>query len=151
MTAVRRPGRRGVSSRGVLASDSSMQQLTRRTFLECSGIAAGAWLLQPSSLFSAVAPGLETVVLPALSGEEITGQPDIWALEVRFKPMRMISTELTDPKTGKSSRQLVWYLAYRAVARKTSRVPDADSEKGWRSALVPEFTFVTEDGGKLQA
>lgn len=133
-----------------LASDPSMQRLTRRTFLECSGIATGAWLMGSRQLSAAVLPGLETVVPPSLSGEEVTGQPDIWALEVRFKPMRMIHTDLTDPKTGRTSRQLVWYLAYRAVTRSTSRVPTPESEKGWRSALVPEFTFVTEDGGKQQ-
>ncbi|HTI52408.1 MAG TPA: twin-arginine translocation signal domain-containing protein [Planctomycetaceae bacterium] len=125
-----------------------MQSFSRRDFLETSCLAAGALLLGTRSLPAAIAPGVETVVSPLVTGEESSAQPDLWALEVRFKPVRMIYSEITDPGTGKSAKQLVWYLAYRAVVRPGSRVGDATAELRERPVFVPEFTFVTEDDGK---
>lgn len=127
-----------------------MQSFSRRQFLETSCLAAGAWMIGPRGLSAAIAPGVETVAAPQITGEETAAQPDMWALEVRFKPLRMIYTELTDPKTGKSAKELVWYLAYRAVARKSSHIPEVDEGQELRPIFVPEFTFVTEDGGKQQ-
>jgi hypothetical protein len=127
-----------------------MQSFNRRRFLESSCLAAGAWMLGPRSSWGAIAPGVETIAAPLISGEESSAQPDIWALEVRYKPMRMIHVELTDPKTGKTAKELVWYLAYRAVARKSSRLPEIPEGQELRPIFVPEFTFVTEDNGKQQ-
>ena len=59
-----------------------------------------------------------TIRVPSqASGEERNQQTDLWVLEVRFKPLRLVTINLTDPKTGKKSKQLVWYLLYRAVNR----------------------------------
>src|SRR6266480_792088 len=102
-----------------------MQHLNRRQFLENSLIAAGAWAALPRIGSAAILPGIETVVAPLITGEERNAQPDIWALEVNFKPIRMILVELPDAKTGKTSKELVWYLAYRAVVRSSSGVPDS--------------------------
>lgn len=124
-----------------------MTNFNRRQFLEASCLAAGAWAFAPSSLSAAIAPGVETVASPLITGEEGSAQPDLWALEVRFKPVRMIYVELPESKTGKSSKQLVWYLAYRAVARKASHTPDLPEDSPERPVFVPEFTFVTEDEG----
>ena len=41
------------------------------------------------------------------AGEELNQQTDLWVREVRFKPLRLISVNLTDPKTGKKTTQLV--------------------------------------------
>lgn len=124
-----------------------MPSYNRRQFLETSSLAAGAWMLGGGSTWGAILPGVETVAAPVIAGEESTAQPDIWALEVRYKPVRMIQVTLTNPKTGQTGRELVWYLAYRAVVRASSRVP-AGIPASDRPIFVPEFTFVSEDEGK---
>ena len=70
-----------------------MQHLNRRQFLESSLLAAGTLLAVPRPGFSAIAPGVETVAAPLITGEERNAQSDIWALEVHYKPMRMILVE----------------------------------------------------------
>ncbi len=100
----------------------------------------------PQTGFSAIAPGVESVAAPLITGEERGAQSDIWALEVNYKPVRMLLVELTDPNTGKSSRELVWYLAYRAVVRSSSGVRESDNPED-RPIFVPEFTFVVESRG----
>jgi hypothetical protein len=121
---------------GIVWGTSSMQPLNRRQFLETSLLAGGALLLPAGSAFSAVMPGVETVVAPSITGDERSGQPDIWALEVRYKPLRMVHV-------GKGSEQeLVWYLAYRIVVRPNSGVPEGDTG---RPVFVPEMTLTTED------
>jgi hypothetical protein len=120
-----------------------MQPLNRRQFLDRSLLAAGAYLAFPQPGFSQIAPGVETVVRPLITGEERNEQPDIWAMEVNFKPVRMILADVTNPKTGKTSRELVWYLAYRALVRDTSGLSDSVKPED-RPILVPEFTFVIE-------
>ncbi len=123
-----------------------MQHLNRRQFLGTSLAAAGTLLALPQTGFSAIAPGVETVAAPLITGEERNAQPDIWALEVNFKPVRMIQVELTDPNSGKTTRELVWYLAYRTVVRASSGVKDSDDPAD-RPIFVPEFTFVVEGRG----
>jgi hypothetical protein len=126
-----------------------MHSLNRRRFLESSCLATGAWLLGARRLSAAVRPGVETVVAPMLTGEELSGQPDIWAFEVRYKPMRMLQVELTNPRTKRTRKEHVWYLAYRAVVRPSSHVPE-NSDPQTQPVFVPEITFVTEDEGKMQ-
>lgn len=120
-----------------------MQPLNRRRFLESSLLTAGALFAYPRVGFSAIAPGVETVAAPLITGEERNEQPDIWAMELRYKPMRMIQVELTDQKTGNTRKELVWYLAYRALVRNSSGIADSVSpdDRPW---FVPEFTFVVK-------
>ena len=120
-----------------------MQPLNRRQFLDRSLLAAGALLACPRTGFSDIAPGVETVAAPMITGAERNGQPDIWAMEVNFKPVRMIQADVTDPKTGKSSRELVWYLAYRALIRAASGIADSGKPED-RPIFVPDFLFVVE-------
>ena len=120
-----------------------MQAYNRRQFLESSLIAAGALCAVPTLAFSDVRPGIETVVAPLITGEEKNTQPDIWALELNFKPVRMITVDLPDPNTGKKSRQLVWYVGYRVVVRTTSGIADSVNVKD-RPLFVPELTLVAE-------
>ena len=54
-------------------------------------------------------------------GAEDGHMSDIWVFEVRYKPLRMIRVNVTDPKTGEKSRELIWYLVYRAVLRPQER------------------------------
>jgi hypothetical protein len=132
-------GQTGSNFRSML----SMQNFSRRQFLENSLVAAGALLALPREGSAAILPGIETVMAPLITGEERNAQPDLWALEVNYKPMRMIQVELTDPKTGNTEKELVWYLAYRAVVRSTSGVP-ATSNAEDRPIFVPEFTLVVD-------
>jgi hypothetical protein len=118
-----------------------MQNLNRRQFLDCSLLAAGALFALPRTGFSDIAPGVETIAPPLITGAERNAQPDIWAMEVNFKPVRMIQADVADPKTGKTARGLVWYLAYRTVVRSSSGISDAGKPED-RPLFVPEFTFV---------
>jgi hypothetical protein len=89
---------------------------------------------------------VETVVAPQITGIEQTTQSDIWALEVRYKPVRMLVLKRAGSAGGDSKTELYWYLAYRVVVRESSRLPDAASPGDERPLFVPEFTLVTNDG-----
>lgn len=59
---------------------------------------------------------------PAIAnGEELNRQPDLWVMELQLKPMRMTWVEVTDPETGETSREQIWYLAYRTLNRRWRR------------------------------
>jgi len=65
----------------------------------------------------------------AASGEERNRQTDLRVMEVQFKPMRMVYVDVTDPRTGKTTEQEVWYLVYRSITRPTAgRVDDTDTK-----------------------
>ena len=99
--------------------------------------------------------GFEFVAKPYASGEERQAQPDLWIHEIRFKTMRMIETEVTDPKTGTKRRELFYYLVYNAVNREIeSREDDTDTvpvnpydKDPVPNLLVPKVTFVSTDNG----
>src|SRR5438445_2414552 len=94
-----------------------MHAVNRRQFFETSLATAGAVVLGSRAGFAAVTPGVEIKAIPSISGEERIAQPDIWVLEMNFKPVRMITVELPDGQTGNSARHLIWYLVYRVVRR----------------------------------
>ncbi len=90
------------------------------------------------------------------SGDERNSQEALWALEVQYKSLRMIYIDLTDPKTGKKKKELVWYLVYKALNRPFEGQQD-DSDKtpvnqfdkppNEKPIFVPEFTLLTDDNG----
>lgn len=127
-----------------------MASLNRRQFLEGSLAAAGLLVGGSNLLRADIAPGVETRITPQITGEERARQKDLWALEVNFKPVRMISVDIADAKSGKSKRELVWYMAYRAFCRPDSGVPENADRPDERPMFVPEFTLVTEERGKQQ-
>lgn len=45
------------------------------------------------------------------------GYPDLWIAEVQFKPVRYRRMQVTDPRTGAVSQELVWYMVYRVIPR----------------------------------
>ena len=126
-----------------------MSCLNRRQFLESTCLTAGACLTWGSaSAWGAVAPGVETKAAPVITGEERNLQPDIWALEVNFKPLRLIRVDLPDARTGKTTPRMIWYIVYRVVNRPADGTSPAQSEEAAkRPIFVPEFTLVTEDEG----
>lgn len=128
----------------------------RRQFLQASFLSAGALALGPfaglkeASAKEAV-PGVETIVMPFITGEEVNRQPGIWALEVRFKPVRLITIDLPDPRDPKkSTKQQIWYLAYRAFNRAGETEYRPTNVADEKATFVPEFTLVTEDTAKKQ-
>lgn len=126
--------------------------------LATAGLAALAMAQQPAATKAVPATakplrGFKIHIPSQASGEEREQQTDLWVLEVRFKPLRLIRLNLTDPKTGKKSRQLVWYLLYRAVNRPLPSKGDPngvdpqnqfDAVPG-KPLFAPEFTLVTND------
>ncbi len=127
----------------------------------CGGIVLVAMLaFAPGAAVFAQTPelkgGFEVRAIAAATGEELSRQTGLWILEVELKPMRLVRVDVTDPKTGKKAREIVWYLCYKAVNRPLIKKEDAenispqndyDPEPG-RPLFVPEFTLVTDDGDK---
>lgn len=127
-----------------------MSFYSRRQFLQTSVIGTGlvgSGLLGSGLVFGKPPiPGVETRVPNTTTGVERTSQPALWVLEVYFKPVRMIVTDVPDPKTGKTSRQLLWYLCYRVVNRLDHEVAaDAPLPKD-PPLFVPEILLVTDTG-----
>ncbi|MCA9051661.1 MAG: hypothetical protein KDA89_23145 [Planctomycetaceae bacterium] len=45
------------------------------------------------------------------------GYPALWIAEVQYKPVRYVRMEVTDPVTGETKPELVWYMVYRVIPR----------------------------------
>jgi hypothetical protein len=56
------------------------------------------------------------------------GYPNLWVAEVQIKPLRLIRLEVTDPKTGAKSRELVRYLVWRAIRRDYTELAGAEQD-----------------------
>lgn len=92
----------------------------------------------------------------AATGEERAAQKSLWVLDATFKPMRMVRMDLTNPKTGKKEKTLVWYIVYKCVLRPIERRDDTDeftpeNEKvppPGPALFVPEVTLITNDNGQ---
>jgi hypothetical protein len=134
---------------------------SRREFLQ-AGLVAGAGLSAWNGAEGQerkLAPGVETKLDPVVTGEERIAQPDLWVLEVNFKPLRMIAVDMPDGDTGKTVRKLIWYLCYRAVNRPiairaidaTTPVYDIPGNPPPKPPIfVPEFTLVTTDNNQQE-
>jgi len=63
--------------------------------------------------------------------KEVVFRREIWALQFRFKPMRIINVDLPQP-SGLMQRKPIWYMVYQVTnPGKTMRpVPAKDSEQG---------------------
>ncbi len=96
----------------------------------------------------------EIRIAPVATGEERTSQDKLWVLDVYFKPMRMIPVELTDVKTGEKKLEFIWYIAYRAMHRKTA---ERANEQAPRNEVdppvspplfIPEATLIVTDNDR---
>ena len=110
------------------------------------GDAASAQQAAPVYGFEVSAPAFPT-------GIERQRQPDLWMLDVEFKPMRMRYVDVTNPVTGRKERKQIWYLVYRAYNRPirgagttddTQPVNDLDTPLT-RPLFQPRLTVVTYD------
>ena len=106
-----------------------------------------------------------------LAGEPILGPgyPDLWIAEVQYKPVRHLFMNVTDPTTGETRRELVWYMIYRVIPRDYTELagdsrdslltklrnpnlkPDntIDSPEGF-PLVLPRFVLRSDDAGEQQ-
>ncbi|MCR9202634.1 MAG: hypothetical protein NXI04_28665 [Planctomycetaceae bacterium] len=97
------------------------------------------------------------------------GYPALFISEVQFKPVRFVRMEVTDPKTGETKRELVWYMIYRSILRDYTELagpnqpdlllkledPDLQPSNDIESASslplqIPRFVLQTNDAGPMQ-
>jgi hypothetical protein len=97
--------------------------------------------------------GFDQIIKVYATGEERNRQRDLWVFEVHLKPMRMRWVDITDPDTGETSRELVWYLAYKCINRPIATQQDETDTQPVNvldpilqpPTFLPEFTLVTYD------
>lgn len=90
------------------------------------------------------------------TGEEQASQKSLWVLDATFKPMRMVRMDLTNPKTGKKEKTLVWYIVYKCVLAPIKKRDDSTEftpenvkvPAPGPALFVPEITLITNDNGK---
>ncbi len=67
------------------------------------------------------------------------GYPELWIAEVQFRPMRLLRVPVTDPATGVTARELVWYLVYRLIPRSYVELAgDEDAQAALKRRLEDE-------------
>ena len=96
--------------------------------------------------------GFVRVVQPRVTGEELGAQHDLWVLETTMKPMRIIWVDVTDPKTGKKSKEQIWYVVYKVVNRPvqtkvdtTDTAPVNVEDPAPQQIFAPAATLVADD------
>lgn len=130
-----------------------MTQLVRSLASALLGLAAWS-AFSPTVGVSQMPKRGEIRIAPVATGEERTSQDKLWVLDVYFKPMRMIPVELTDAKTGEKKLEYVWYIAYRAMHRKTGervdeKAPQNEVDPPVSPPLfIPEFTLIVTDNDR---
>lgn len=129
--------------------------LNRRQFVRLLAIAATI-----APLWSSAAPcqaqltrGFDQVAEVYTTGDERNRQNDLWVMEVQIKRVRMITVPITDPVTGETRNEQIWYLVYRAANRPIGSQQD-DSDTVPVNTLdpilepakfIPEFTLMVYD------
>ena len=100
--------------------------------------------------------GFVVTALPDATGEERARQPDLYMLEVDFKPIRLRQIDLTNPRTGQTERKTVYYLVYR-LKNKPLRSATISGELRPANELdqpytnprfIPEFTLLAFRGAE---
>jgi hypothetical protein len=119
-----------------------------RVGLLCTILAAGSL----STAQAQVTRGFDRTAPAKMVNEEQVRQPDLWMMEVQFKPMRMVWIDGVNPQTGQATREQIWYLPWRAIRRPLvgREVPDVapvnqlDPLPG-PMQFIPQLTLVTYD------
>ena len=83
-----------------------------------------------------LAPGVETIVTPQILAAERRAMPQIYGLEIAYKPPRFIAVDIPS-KIGQVRKKRIWYLAYRVTNR-----------SGKPRMFVPEFNLISTDTNK---
>lgn len=66
------------------------------------------------------------------------GFPSLWIAEVQFKPVRLMRLEITDPKSGKTEKELVRYMVYRAIRRDYTELAGSEQASLMKKLSDPE-------------
>jgi len=79
---------------------------------------------------------------------------DVWSLEFRFKPMRMIWVDVPQ-RSGQMRRKLIWYMVYSATNTGKIMHPVEDSDRTYKVVAVdrpvrfiPEFVLESHEFDK---
>jgi hypothetical protein len=116
------------------------------------------------SLIFAVVPatvgaqeGFEKIAPVVAGGDELYNQPQLWVMEVQFKPMRMIWVELKDAATGEMKKEPIYYMCYRAINRPiATRIDTKTKPQNELDAaalppyLVPAIDLVAKNGEEIK-
>lgn len=95
--------------------------------------------------------GFEKTSGAAATVAELIAHPDLFVMDVQFKPMRMLKTDVA------GENELIWYLVYRVVNRDLGREVDESDTRPVNAAdkkitplFAPDFTLVTADAGEAK-
>ncbi|MFP6764817.1 MAG: hypothetical protein VB858_14420, partial [Planctomycetaceae bacterium] len=100
-----------------------------------------------------VTRGFDFLIPAVATGEERQAQQNLWVMTMRFKNVRMMELDVTSPRTGKTGKELIFYLVYEAVNweiernaedAETTPANEYDAPPG-PELFVPEMTLVIED------
>lgn len=75
--------------------------------------------------------------------KDVPFRHNIWALDFKFKPMRMVWVDIPQP-SGQMQRQLIWYMIYSVTNNGQAMVPKQDKEVGYETALNKKVWEVTK-------
>ena len=80
---------------------------------------------------------------------------DVWHLELKFKPVRMILVDVPQP-SGLMRQELIWYMVYSVTNHGQAMHPTKDADgtfkvesKDLPARFVPEFSLESDKGGKV--
>lgn len=132
-----------------------MNQFSRRRLFRGIILALAVCAAHGVPAFAQDNAGFDNKAEARATGAERTAQSTLWVLEVNYKSLRMIAVDLTDPKTGKKTKELVWYLVVKAINRpiKFKPIDEALIPVNTFDAtplpplFAPDFTLVTNDDG----
>lgn len=96
----------------------------------------------------------------------LPGYPNMWIMELEYKPIRLIRANVKDPVTGRTRPELIWYMVWRGVRRDYTKyfqnttkdeliaklrnpevLPQNPADPREPLMMAPHFTLVTTDEG----
>lgn len=121
------------------------------------GIAVSHAQAQPEIVAAQMSRGFERTAPATVLISEMTRQPDLWMMEVQYKPVRLVWIEVPNATGEGTTREQVWYLVWRAAVRPLATpdekdllaVNELDPLPGPRQ-FVPQLTLVTYDDPKTE-
>ncbi len=115
-----------------------------------AGVACAFLLVSGSFAQAQVSRGFDRTAQAGVTAVELSRQADYWAMEVQFKPVRLVWVDEVNPTTGEKSRQQIWYLAWRSIVRELPVKEQADDRPVNRldplpgpRKFIPQMTLVT--------
>lgn len=127
------------------------QRIDRRQCLQRAAALAGALALGPQVGWAETTRGFDQIAPSTAPLTEQNRQRGLWVLEVQLKPMRLVWVDLPTAD-GKTKREQIWYLAYRATNRPLVRPAGDDTAPineldpvPQKPLFIPEFTLITYD------